>query len=100
MNNLGEQELAEILSSSKLSIFRKYEKELRRIGVVLEYDDSLFEEIASASLAIDTGARELSNTVNNVFDRILYKILSNPTKYKKCKLLKGIVEDNTRFELS
>ena len=100
MNNLGEKEFAKILTSSKLSIFRKYEKELKRIGVVLEYDDALFEEIASASLAVDTGARELSNTVNFIFDHIIYKILSDPEKYKKCKLLPGIVEDNTRFELS
>lgn len=99
MNNLGQRELAKILKQSKLSIFKRYEKELKRLGISLEYDEELFEIIAKASLAVDTGARELSNTVNQVFEHIVYEVLANPDKYTKCKLLPGIVEDNTRFEL-
>lgn len=100
MNTLGYQELVQILTQSKLSIFRRYEKELKRIGVELEYESSIFEEIAKASLVLDTGARELSNTVNHVFEHVIYEVLANPGKYKKCVLLPGIVEDNTKFELS
>lgn len=100
MNTLGYQELVQILTQSKLSIFRRYEKELKRIGVKLEYDSCIFEQIARASLALDTGARELSNTVNHVFEHVMYEVLANPEKYKKCVLLPGIVEDNTKFELS
>lgn len=100
MNNLGHQELVEILRKSKLSIFRRYIEEFKRVGITLEYDDDLFESIARASLTLDTGARELTNTVNYVFERIVYDILTNPDKYSKCKLLPGIVDDNTRYELS
>ena len=100
MNTLGYQELVQILTQSKLSIFGRYEKELKRIGVELEYDPCIFEEIAKASLVLDTGARELSNTVNHVFEHVIYEVLANPEKYKKCVLLPGIVEDNTKFELS
>ena len=100
MNTLGYQELVQILTQSKLSIFGRYEKELKRIGVELEYDPCIFEEIAKASLVLDTGARELSNTVNHVFEHVIYEVLAKPEKYKKCVLLPGIVEDNTKFELS
>ena len=100
MNALGVSELTEILKKSKLSIFRRFQKELKRVGVKLVFNDRIFEEIAEASLEIDTGARELSNTVNLIFEKIVYEVLAHPGKYKKCKLLPGIVKDNTRFELS
>ena len=100
MNNLGYQELVQILKKSKLSIFKRYEKELKRLGIKLEYDDELFESIARESLTLDTGARELSNTVNYIFERIIYDVLTNPDKYSKCILLPEIVKDNTMYELS
>lgn len=100
MNDLGYKDLVKILKKSKLSIFKKYEIELKMIGVSLVYDDDLFKSIAKASLELDTGARELTNTVNYIFDHITYEVLSNPTKYSKCILLPGIVEDNTKYELS
>ena len=100
MNNLTKENLASILKDSKLSIFRKYEKELSKRGVSLEYDEKLFELIAEASLVLDTGARELANTVNRIFENISYDIFSNKNNYKKCKLFLDIVKDNTKYELS
>lgn len=100
MNTLGREQLVKILTRSKFSIFRRYEEELLRQGVTLKYDESIFGEIADSSLELDTGARELSNTINRIFELITYEILANPGKYTKCKLLPGIVEDNTRFKLS
>lgn len=48
----------------------------------------------------NTGARELSNVVNYMFDKILYDVMSKPKNtYKKCILLKGIEEENTRYKL-
>lgn len=107
MNKLTKQDLTLILKKSKLSIFRRYQAELRQRGVVLSYSGKLFESIAEESLALDTGARELSNTVNYMFENIMYDILSNPekykftscNKYKKCILDLDIVHDNTKYEL-
>ena len=100
MNKLTKQDLALILKKSKLSIFRKYQKELREKGITLTYEGKLFELIAEKSLALDTGARELSNTVNYIFENILYDVIANPNKYSNCKLFLEIVEDNTKYELS
>lgn len=108
MNKLGEKELASILRESNLSIFRRYQKELKQRGIILCYDGKLFERIAKKSLSLDTGARELTNTVNYIFEGIMYEVLSNPDKYQKCEhtsyrkctLFLDIVDDNTRYEIS
>lgn len=100
MNELTKNDLALILRNSKLSIFRKYQSELRELGISLDYDGKLFEVIAEESLALDTGARELSNTVNRIFENISYDIFSNKKNYTKCKLSLDIVKDNTKYELS
>ena len=109
MNKLTKQDLALILRNSKLSIFREYQRELRNRGISLYYNGKLFELIAAKSLLTDTGARELNNTVNYIFDRIIYEVLSNPQKYpkkrhfdkyKKCTLDLGIVDDNSKYTIS
>ena len=109
MNKLTKQDLASILRNSKLSIFRAYQRELRERGISLYYSGRLFERIAEESLLTDTGARELNNTVNYIFDRIIYEVLSNPdkypkrkhiTKYKQCRLSLDIVNNNTRYTIT
>ena len=69
-------------------------------GITLSYDGKLFEKIAEQSLALDTGARELSNTVNNMFEKIIYDVISNPGRYSKCTISIDIVNDNTKYVLS
>ena len=100
MNKLTKKDLALILKKSKLSIFRRYQAELRKMGISLSYKGELFDRIAEQSLTLDTGARELSNTVNYMFENILYDVLMSPNKYKKCTLDLEIVQDNTKYELS
>lgn len=100
MNKLTKQDLTLILRKSKLSIFKRYQAELRQKGISLAYDGKIFECIAEESLTLDTGARELSNTVNYIFDNIVYDVLANPGKFTKCKLDLEIVHDNTKYELS
>jgi len=100
MNILSKEDLVRILKESKLSIFYRYEQELRKRNITLQYDHSLFEQIAEKSFNPKTGARELSNTVNYIFENILYEVFTNPETYSKCKLLSGIVEDNRKYKLS
>lgn len=100
MNKLTKQDLLLILKKSKLSIFRRYQAELRGRNIQLSYNEKLFESIAEESLALDTGAREISNTVNYIFENIMYDIFANPNKYKKCTLDLDIVHDNTKYRMS
>ena len=75
-------------------------EELRKMGITLSYNGKLFERIAEESLSLDTGARELSNTVNYIFENIMYDVFANPHKYRKCILHLDIVNDNTKYNLS
>ena len=100
MNRLTVDDLEQILKHSKLSIMKAYIKELRKLGLKIKYSDNLCRIIEEEALQIDTGARELKNVVNDVFEGVLYKIFSNPNVYKKCVLSDEIVKDNTRYELS
>lgn len=99
MNKLTKQDLTSILRNSKLSVFRRYQAELRNHGITLSYDGKLFECIAEESLTLDTGARELSNTVNYIFENIIFEIIANPGKFSKCELSLDIVHDNTKYVL-
>lgn len=100
MNQLTKRDLEVILRKSRLSIFKCYQKELKKMGITLSYKVELLEKIAEKSMNIGTGARELSNTVNYIFEKIIYDIFSNPNKYKQCTLSLDIVEDNTKYKLS
>ena len=100
MNPLEKEDLVQILKKSKLSIFRRYQRELRDAGICLQYDGKIFEEIAASSLKLDTGARELSNTVNYMFEDIIYNVMAHPGKYSKCRLTLELVHDNTKYQLS
>lgn len=100
MNNLTKEDLVSILKSSRLSIFSRYKKELKALGVHLQYNKELFEQIAGESLKLNTGARELSNTVNYMYEKILYEVFKNPGLFTKCALELDIVKDNTKYKLS
>lgn len=100
MNKLTKQDLVKILTGSKLSIFGRYEKELKKRGITIFYPEDIFEHIAEASMSLDTGARELSNTVNYMFENILYEVFKYPQTYTKCTLSADIVADNTQYTLS
>lgn len=100
MNELSKEDLALILKNSKLSIFKRYQSELGKMGVLLSYDDKLYERIAEESLNLDTGARELNNTVNYVFENIMYDIMIAPNRFHQCTLDLDIVHDNSKYQLS
>ncbi len=99
MKTLTKQDLVTILRKSKLSIFRRYQNELRKRGITLDYNGKLFEKIAEKAMLEGTGARELSNIVNAMFTNIIYDVMAEDKQYTKCKLFLDVVEDNTRYEL-
>ena len=100
LNILYKEDLVQILKKSRLSIFRRYQRELKDAGIFLQYNGKIFEEIAARSLKLDTGARELSNTVNYMFEDVIYNVMAHPGRYSKCTLSLEIVEDNTKYKLS
>lgn len=93
-DKLSKEMLAKIARESRLSIFRKYEKYFAENGIKLEYDDSIFDKIAEKAVKTNSGARELSNVVNGIFEPILYDVFKEePEKYKVCKLNSEFIYD-------
>ena len=91
---LTQESLARIARESKLSIFKKYENFLEENGITLEYQDSIFDDIAKQAISKNTGARELSNVANEIFEPILSKVFTaEPGQYKKCILKEDFVQN-------
>ena len=99
MNQLTKENLSLILRKSELSVFKRYQKEFHKKAITLEFDQKLFDVIAEKSMSTDTGARELSNTVNYIFSNIVYEVLANPGKYHQCFLDLDIVYDNSKYKM-
>ncbi len=97
---LSIESLEKIARESKLSAFRKYEKYFAEQGIVLEYKEDIFKEIAKKASSTKTGARELSNVANEIFEPILAEIFSNPdANYTHCILKPDFVQNPKSYEL-
>lgn len=102
MNELSESVLEDILLNSKKSKLKLYVNNLKRKGIETKYNDEIVKAFAKKAKkeSQESGARELSNVMNYVFDEITYQVMSKPTgTYSKLILLEGIEEDNTKYIL-
>lgn len=97
---LTQKDLVNILKRSKLSIFKAYEQQFRRKGIILRYQQLLFKRLAQKASNEETGARELSNVVNEMFEEILFRVLSAPPgTYRECILKNDITTNPQAYVL-
>lgn len=102
LNDMSEEVLMDILKKSKKSQFNKYLKCLKDDGITVRYSKSNIKDFARKAKedGQETGARELANVINYVFDKIMYQVMSKPKgTYKELILQEGIEEDNTKYIL-
>lgn len=100
MDNPSKEQISTRLNKSKISVFRKYQKELEKKGVSLAFDEKIFDVIAESSLKSDKDGKEVMGTISYIFENITYDVLANPGKFKKCEIFLDIVKDNTKYKLS
>ena len=101
LNKLSEDDLVQILKRSRISILKTYKNELKKMGITyVKIYEQVYKEIASEAMKLGTGARELNNVVNYVFEKIVFDVLNSRGKFTKCELYEGIVLDNTKYKLS
>ena len=100
MDRPSKEQISTRLNKSKISAFRKYQKELEKKGVSLAFDERIFDVIAESSLKSDKGGKDVIGTINYIFENITYDVLTNPGKFKKCEISLDIVKDNTKYKLS
>ena len=102
LNELSEEVLENILTSSRKSKFKMYVNCLKNDGITTKYTKKNISAFAKKAKkeGQDTGARELANVINYVFDKIMYEVMSKPKgTYTKLILQEGIEEDNTKYTL-
>ncbi len=98
-NPIEEETLVRIQKESKQSIFRMYERGLSNMGIRLEVHKNFFKEVAESTLNYGTGARELANTTNYVFEKLMYEIYNSEEPINVVQLREGITKDNSNFAL-
>lgn len=91
--------LIRIQQESKESVFRMYERGLRNLGIKLKVYPDFFKEVAEATLDYGTGARELANTTNYVFEDLMHEIYDSKDRINVAELKEGVTKDNTKFLL-
>ena len=79
LNKLTKEELLLILTSSKGSILKKYERLFRAEGIKLTFSDDALEYIADEALKKNTGARGLESSIANKMNTLMYELLMNDT---------------------
>ena len=102
LNELSEEVLENILTSSKRSKFKMYVNCLKKDGITTKYTKKNISAFAQKAKVEgkETGARELANVTNYVFDKIMYQVMSKPKgTYKELILQEGIEDDNTKYIL-
>ena len=101
MNKLTESDLANIVRTSKISFFKKYIKIFKDNNIKLTFSNDLYNKIAKKAIKSNTGARELNNIIDKLFEKVIFTMLSTDIKgYSKCKLNNDILENNFSFKFS
>lgn len=98
-NTLTIENFKDIIENSEESTLKNYEYELKEKGINLVVEEDIVNEIALAAKKIDTGARAIKRVVQNLFKNILFNILINENKYKKCIINKNTVNNPKDFIL-
>lgn len=98
-NPIKTETLIRIQKESKQSAFRIYARGLWNMGITLKVYDDFFKEIAESTLDYGTGARELENITNYVFEKAMYEIYNSDNPFNVLELREGITRDNSNFAL-
>lgn len=99
LNNLGKEDLKEIIINSDQSELAATVVTLRQLGVEVENLEEVIDIIAEDALNKKIGARGLIFTINNMFQEIFYEIGNNQGTYKTVVIGNNIINDNRDFVL-
>ena len=99
MDNLGKEELKDIIINSDKSELAATVVVLRQLGIEVENLEEVIDIIAEDALNKKIGARGLIFTINNMFQEIFYEIGNNQGTYKTVVIGNNIINDNRDFVL-
>ena len=99
LDNLGKEELKDIIINSDKSELAATVVALRQLGVEVENLEEVIDMIAEDALNKKIGARGLILTIKNLFQEIFYEVGNNQGKYKTVVIGNNIINDNRDFIL-
>lgn len=99
LNNLGKEELKDIILNSDQSELNATINALMQLDIEIENIDEVIDIIVEDALNKKIGARGLIFTLNNIFQEIFYEVGNNQGKYKSVVIGPNIIENNRDFVL-
>jgi len=76
LNQLGEEDLIEVLTKPKNALMKQYAKYFEMEGVKLDFEDAALKEVAKLAIKKKTGARALRSILEEAMLEIMYEIPS------------------------
>ena len=99
LNNLGKDELKDIIINSDKSELNATINALRQLDIEIENLDEVIDIIAEDAINKKIGARGLIFTINNLFQEVFYEVGNNQGKYKTVVIGPNIINNNRDFVL-
>lgn len=99
LNNLGKEELKDIILNSDESELTATINSLKELDVEIENVEEVIDYIIEDAIKNKIGARGLILTINSMFQEIFYEVANNPDKYKKVIIGPNIINDKYDFTL-
>lgn len=99
LNNLGKEELRDIILNSDESELTSTINSLKELDIEIENTEEVIDYIIDDAIKNKIGARGLILTINSMFQEIFYEVANNPGKYKKVIIGPNIINDRYDFQL-
>lgn len=99
LNTLTEEDLKDIILNSKESELKKIIKIFESYDIQCTNIDLLVDKIAKNAIEKGLGARGLTTVTTEIFTKIFYEILNNPTAYSELILGENLLEDKSDYVL-
>ena len=99
LNNLGKEELKDIILNSDESELIATINSLNELGVEIENIEEVIDLIVDDAISNQIGARGLILTINNLFQEIFYEVANDVGKYEKVIIGPNIINNKRDFTL-
>ena len=99
LNELTEQNLGKILTTSELSQLKAEKRKLKNFGVDLTWEEKYIEAVAKEAVKLNRGARSLKAIIERTVKFMRREILLNPGKYSGAELLEETVTNPKVYKL-
>lgn len=100
LNNLTEDDFADIILNSENGIMKQHEKLFKELGITITNIPEIVHIIAADAIDKQIGARGINSTLTKIFNNVRYEALNSIGEYDTLTFGKNILNDNNDYILS